>query len=1062
MYSVALGHGNQVTATGAKVFGIDNDISGAHYSMVTGTGVVCLSNNTYATMVGKFPKKESEAIDFSGGEQMLFVVGDGTSDASSNRSDVFYISNKRIGMRNIYTTKDISINNLNFRTSKNETEKFTSISNGDILILSNWDMPNPAVDCSGTLTGNFFYGDGKYLTSTQNKGWNINATGGSSRYDYYVSSRDVAFVEIKNTALRRDIDLTQLVNLTGSASEGIRWRDVSGVANRNSEYVFMNASPTTAALDFDLTSAQYYGNGTMTRMNILPHRGIAANNLSMTIGQVDGTSSQNIGSLSLTSSDVSGTTVDVLYTSYNSMVTYKKPIYKDLDDVFVLNKEKYRGLEAEYKTTSRLFSVFKNSPDKIYPTLTFDAAGTAIYSVQMDDEPENSEGWQGFHYLCPRVMTYSFWMKVMNRSESPHVTIFTTQIILARLQPNGLFTFQIQKDKWDGNTLETPDGIHPEANHTYADNEWEHYTITYDNNRRTENDALKIYINGVYKGLQYSGYPSRLLSGNANYSIHELNSTFFQIGNAWGSGANYKLRDFRVFSRAISQNEINMIYNGETVGDEVLHMPLTAPNQLTFGGSIRPYGLRLWQRYRELNAEDYSGFPVSYEKNPTFPPIAAFDSLDNAIEPNKGFDYFPAIDPLLNRLYVGSNIGELYCYSIDKTVTNSYNSLLWTKNMYSSDATFKNNVSVRGIAIGSSNRIYVTATNPGEKWGALYAIDTNLSGSVSEAWRYTINSNEFKYEIETMPTVDTANNMIYFGDETGILHGVQDNGGSYSLNWTLDLSAQIATTASIDSKGILYVVQSVPAPSSLFAINTVGSSAGTIRWKYQTTLGEAGLSYSSPAIDTQDRVYIFTGSDNFADPNYCNFFIISDEENDIGGGGTAVLQSHQRFGPFAIDDTSSNYVNSSSNVFSFPKDFITSPIIDNDGSVIFTHGYQIVKTTNTCDSIDWSFNIIDISNTFDIGLTPVDTIELGSPNDYRNVTFIPTSPVISLDGNIYVSAGNKLLVFDVDTGVMDISYEMVSNTRDVTRCSPVLLNSRGQWGMHGFDSTRRGKRYPII
>ena len=37
------------------------------------------------------------------------------------------------------------------------------------------------------------------------------------------------------------------------------------------------------------------------------------------------------------------------------------------------------------------------------------------------------------------------------------------------------------------------------------------------------------------------------------------------------------------------------------------------------------------------------------------------------------------------------------------------------ENMYSSDATFKNNVSVRGIAIGSSNRIYVTATNPGEK-----------------------------------------------------------------------------------------------------------------------------------------------------------------------------------------------------------------------------------------------------------------------------------------------------------------------------------------------------------
>ena len=152
MYSVALGHGNQVTATESKGFWGDNDTGGAHYSMVT--ELVLSVIIIHATMVGKFAKKESVAIDFSGGEQMLFV-GDGTSDASSNRSDVFYISNKRIGM-NVYTTKDISINNL-ILLSKND-KKFTSISNGDILILSNWDMPNPAVDCSGTLTGNFLWG----------------------------------------------------------------------------------------------------------------------------------------------------------------------------------------------------------------------------------------------------------------------------------------------------------------------------------------------------------------------------------------------------------------------------------------------------------------------------------------------------------------------------------------------------------------------------------------------------------------------------------------------------------------------------------------------------------------------------------------------------------------------------------------------------------------------------------------------------------------------------------------------------------------------------------------
>ena len=95
----------------------------------------------------------------------------------------------------------------------------------------------------------------------------------------------------------------------------------------------------------------------------------------------------------------------------------------------------------------------------------------------------------------------------------------------------------------------------------------------------------------------------------------------------------------------------------------ILHMPLTTPNQ-SFGGSIRPYGLRLVTR-RQLNAEDYSGYPVSYE-NQHSQAIAAFDSLDNAIEPNKGFDYFQSYRSFIKSFIWGSNIGELYCYSIDK------------------------------------------------------------------------------------------------------------------------------------------------------------------------------------------------------------------------------------------------------------------------------------------------------------------------------------------------------------------------------------------------------------
>tara|TARA_Y100000816_G_scaffold291646_2_gene283672 strand:- start:483 stop:1508 length:1026 start_codon:yes stop_codon:yes gene_type:complete len=341
----------------------------------------------------------------------------------------------------------------------------------------------------------------------------------------------------------------------------------------------------------------------------------------------------------------------------------------------------------------------------------------------------------------------------------------------------------------------------------------------------------------------------------------------------------------------------------------------------------------------------------------------------------------------------------------------------------------------------------MTATNPSEKWGRLYAIDNNSDRSAAvEAWRYEVRSIATKYQVETMPTVDVANNEIYFGDDEGYVRCIQDAGSSYNERWVLDLSAQIATTGALDSNGILYVVQSVPAPSSLFAINTRGSDAGTLRWKYQTVLGEAGLSYSSPALDIHDNVYIMTGSDNTSDPNYCHIFKVNDDN------GTANLVKHSRLGPFPFDPNikTSQYVNSSSNTFYFPKDFITSPVIDNDGSVFFTHGYNVVKLNSDLTTMDWNINLnsTDLAGTFELGLTDI------------NVSYIPTSPIISQDGFVYVNAQNKLLAFNTDDGVIDISYTMMGG--GITRTSPVMLNSRGQWGMHGFDCTRRGKRYPII
>ena len=565
---------------------------------------------------------------------------------------------------------------------------------------------------------------------------------------------------------------------------------------------------------------------------------------------------------------------------------------------------------------------------------------------------------------------------------------------------------------------------------TGKEHQWIHFAITY--NGTTDDEAAKTYVNGTR--LMPQGYD--LGAGPLQLGTTYSNPNF-RIGNVWGTtGANYSLQDFRHFDRALSDSEISSIYRGTNIGDEVLQMRIINPNYAVLSGSITQYNPTVREIYDSnpgANQFPTTNLPLQ-SINPAFITTYAFTGA------NTMFDYFPAIDPLLNQLYIGADDGNLHAFSINNLNADLNNSRLWNF-----DTSLENDDnSVRGIAIGAANRIYMTVTNPIAKWGALYAIDNNSDRTAGvEAWKYEIRSVATKYQIETMPTVDVANNEIYFGDDEGFVHCVEDAGSSFNVKWVLDLSAQIATTGALDSNGILYVVQSVPAPSSLFAINTRGNNAGTVRWKYQTVLGEAGLSYSSPALDIHDNVYIMTGSDNTSDTSYCHIFKICDVDGDPS------LNLHGRLGPFHIHEKTSSYINSSSNTYYLPKDFITSPVIDNDGSIFFTHGYEVVKLNSDLQTQEWKYNMVTDSVTdFPLGVSDI------------SVCYIPSSPIISLDGLVYVSAQNTLFGFNAVNGALDISYTMIGG--GITRSSPVMLNSRGQWGMHGFDCTRRGKRYPII
>lgn len=1096
-YSIVTGRNNIVSAAHSFVGGISNEIQeGADNAFVFGTEIVCPSGNNSAAMFGKYNEINNPEVDFEGGERMLLSVGngvtavedisysswpgDGTSIVSNDtygtyqgsfpdisRSDIFYVTNKSVGMQKIRISADVSINSLILSDSKT-SDRYISFIDGIVTVFDNWDVSMVGIHTSGSITATNFFGDGKYLTGgSDDRGWRIfeNESGSTiDKYDYYVSALDISYVKVVDTAFKRDIDIAQLCDIRLSSGSGSWNDDISGSEYRNSEYIFTDArsgdGPVKYALDKydsnETTVGRYYGKGMMTRMTFVPHRKSVVADVNVNVCQVgsDGATPIVSGGIDVRSSETTGNILDIVYSSNSDIISYQKPVKKSFDSVFTVDRSSYGNIGNvsqfianqnerlnninTFNGTTNNVPQFQQSTSLAGNTNYRHAGQNAInipYSPSLNTINFTVAFWIKFDYIPANTQSHHWNQLIVNRGSNNTGWQITINVEYLG-QPT--YGYQTRLKVTLGNVTSliiVYNTWHPDSNGNASgsfgkymvENTWYHLVLKYE-----AGHGFRFYKNGSL--WRESG------SNLGNYQ--NINAQYYIGGTFLRHRGNFF--DYRHYSKALTDEQITGIYNkGIVYGDEVIHLfKGDSTDMADYTGTLTKENLSLVKvgglagGTETLTSLMYPIVTRSY----LYPHIpGTLTQLGGSGILLDTYNYYPAIDPLLRQIYVGSENGCLHAYRY--TTDGGNISGLW--NFYTSTNEDVNNISVRGIAIGSANRIYVTATNPNEKWGRLYAIDNNSDQSAAvEAWRYEYQSNATKYQVETMPTVDVANNEIYFGDDEGYVRCIQDVGSSYNERWVLDLSAQIATTGALDSNKILYVVQSVPAPSSLFAINTSGSNAGTVRWKYQTVLGEAGLSYSSPAIDIHDNVYIMTGSDNTSDPSFCHIFKIQDNE------GTAELVQHSRLGPFPFDVKTSTYINSSSNTYYFPKDFITSPVIDNDGSIFFTHGYNVVKLNADVTNIEWNVNLFDLSGTFDLGLTDI------------NISYIPTSPIISQDGFLYVNAQNKLLAFDTVDGGIDISYSMIGG--GITKCSPVMLNSRGQWGMHGFDCTRRGKRYPII
>ncbi len=1046
-YSYVAGNSNIAGGRASTVFGISNEIKPhADYTFLTGYNLVCNSGNSHATIVGQY--NDLSDSDMEKGENLLFAVGTGHGLHDASRANMMFVSDKKVGIHKINTIADISASQCEILRSKYQQQriyaphflwekkaylqlpetnstKFALLNPQNAFSFSVWIQ----LDSVGTGTD---ISNHVIFSSV-----GVNGTTNNSGYELRVlRDHDGQFLD---NSFNRIEWLIYTTNTAGAAGTVSVVADVSDILDN---WVHVAGTVSSANPASGLSKSSLYVNGAFaaesgsTDWTFTPN---TSPNAYFTVGRNSAAGGANsvieymngyLYDLRLFSRVITLNNIMTIYVDDNLNTAIG-------DEVLHLPLRHQNNPGFTMSSTSFLIATYGNiaaSTPYIYAPIVEDNIRKTIISdgnicvkhnwdvskvaIECDESIQARAFYGDGKYLKGGTTDVKGWK--ISESVGTRKDYFVSCVDISCID---VVDTAFKRDI-DIVSLIDLSAEFVDSSGIIGDQ----YTIggvrepvsSYDHHHRHNQEYVFVNSNNhdISYNISHSSYYGKGMQTRMSFIPHRNipeNSSILDIPDI-------SINQIDISSSETSGNVVDILYSAKR--------------------TVKIYTKPLHKDLDDVIITDVSG-----TERAIFQVVSTDVSANNLDGP---YNYYPCIDPLLQRVYIGSENGKIYAYSLDKlrnpgdglTDPSGVNSLVWSFTITDGPGNAAGSgegISVRGLAIGANNVIYATVSDSVNKWGALYAISSNGTKN----WRYLIQSTANKFQIETMPAVDCTGKTkkIYFGDDEGFIHSLTDIGSNYILNWRLDLVAQICTSCAIDNNGIIYVVQSVPAPSTLYAINP----EGTVRWKYNMTLAEAGLSFSTPAIDTENNVYLFTGSDNKADPNHFHIFKVADVN------GNAVLRKHTRLGDYPFIDVSSSLINSASNTYYYPKDFITSPVIDNDGSVFFTHGYVLTKLNRDLTTTDWSFNVFDISNTFYGG------------NLVDNSTFyFVKEPMISLDGYVYVTCANKLLRFNADgnTGVIDTSYQLIENGK--TRCSPVMLNSRGQWGMFGFDCTRRGKRFPIF
>ncbi|MDH5186225.1 MAG: PQQ-binding-like beta-propeller repeat protein [candidate division WOR-3 bacterium] len=268
----------------------------------------------------------------------------------------------------------------------------------------------------------------------------------------------------------------------------------------------------------------------------------------------------------------------------------------------------------------------------------------------------------------------------------------------------------------------------------------------------------------------------------------------------------------------------------------------------------------------------------------------------------------------------------------------------------------------------------------------LYAF-YKTAGPVSVAWYYY----RFGVDLVTAPIIDRQNNL-YIGDDSGYVHKLSTSNGQ--LIWRKRLVGPIASCGAIDNDGTIYFGSNVGLNGFLYALNP----DSTLKWSSPYEAGDNIT--SSPVIGTDGYIYFGDDGGRIHSVNPLNGTAKPGWPIQIiAGGATPSLSS--------------------------------TPAFANDGYFYIMTEEQRVFCIGIDGRIRWE--------------TPLPSANKAKRIRRKREAMVP-SPVIGLDGDIYVAAGQ------FEYGLYKLQGRSIGTPANTAW--PMFRHDRNHSGKAGYIPTR--------